>query len=307
MHFDIVHSAGKARAQAVQNRRQLVLERPLRRRLRAVLDRTYALAAEHAVHGVFDIEHVVDGQRGILQKAVSEHYTRVGQQFLASVEASIARRNGHPSAGRKIASPITDKSINRPVINNKASAGGQGPAETKGMAEEFWRAFHNWAYTDAFAEVKQINAATKTMLRRLVRREADAGSSYKVIADAITAKAKDINKPRAQRIARTEVHKASTFAVDAAVKSTRQKFEREWVSMNDDRVRPAFNAKPTKAEPWDHRRAHGQRRAMDEAFDVSGEKLMYPGDTSHGASAGNVINCRCVLLYHAVQSTVRWE
>jgi len=54
-----------------------------------------------------------------------------------------------------------------------------------------------------------------------------------------------------------------------------------WVSMGDDRVRPA------------HLDADGQVRPVEEPFIVDGEELMEPGDTSLGASLENVINCRC--------------
>lgn len=49
----------------------------------------------------------------------------------------------------------------------------------------------------------------------------------------------------------------------------------------------------------DHARADGQRQNIDEPFIVGGEKLMVPGDWSMGASAGNIINCRCSVTYNA--------
>lgn len=56
-----------------------------------------------------------------------------------------------------------------------------------------------------------------------------------------------------------------------------------WRAVGDSKTRPA------------HRAASGQVRLLDEPFIVGGEKLMYPGDWSLGASAGNTINCRCVI------------
>ncbi len=50
----------------------------------------------------------------------------------------------------------------------------------------------------------------------------------------------------------------------------------------------------------DHAEADGQEVGMDEPFDVGGEQLMYPGDPA--GSAGNVINCRCTVIYTSVQS-----
>lgn len=62
-----------------------------------------------------------------------------------------------------------------------------------------------------------------------------------------------------------------------------------WVSMEDSRVRPA------------HAQAHGQIVRVDEAFTVGGEKLKFPGDTSLGASLGNVINCRCSAEFGVIR------
>ena len=60
--------------------------------------------------------------------------------------------------------------------------------------------------------------------------------------------------------------------------------EKEWLATLDGRVRDA------------HAAADGQVVPMDEPFDVGGELMMYPGDSSLGASLGNVIQCRCTTI-----------
>ncbi len=62
---------------------------------------------------------------------------------------------------------------------------------------------------------------------------------------------------------------------------------KEWVTVGDERVREA------------HVFADSQDRSLNQAFDVGGEQLRWPGDTSLGASAGNVINCRCSSVVNA--------
>lgn len=52
-----------------------------------------------------------------------------------------------------------------------------------------------------------------------------------------------------------------------------------WNSLLDGRERPA------------HHDAHGQTKPVDEPFEVGGELLRFPGDSSLGASVGNTINC----------------
>lgn len=56
---------------------------------------------------------------------------------------------------------------------------------------------------------------------------------------------------------------------------------REWVTAGDEKVRPA------------HVAADGQKRFVGTPFDVGGQGMNYPGDTSLGASLSNTINCRC--------------
>ena len=56
---------------------------------------------------------------------------------------------------------------------------------------------------------------------------------------------------------------------------------KEWVTFGDEKVRPA------------HIAADGQIVKFNEPFIVDGEQLMEPKDDSLGASAGNIINCRC--------------
>jgi hypothetical protein len=62
-----------------------------------------------------------------------------------------------------------------------------------------------------------------------------------------------------------------------------------WESVGDDRVRDA------------HLEADGQEVPISEPFIVDGESLMFPGDPSLGASAGNIINCRCSVSYNTAE------
>jgi hypothetical protein len=58
-----------------------------------------------------------------------------------------------------------------------------------------------------------------------------------------------------------------------------------WGSVGDGKVRE------------NHIVADGQRVKINQPFIVGGELLMYPTDTSLGASVGNVANCRCSSNY----------
>ena len=37
-----------------------------------------------------------------------------------------------------------------------------------------------------------------------------------------------------------------------------------------------------------------------DVFNVDGEQMEYPRDTQYGASAGNIINCSCFVIYSPV-------
>lgn len=60
---------------------------------------------------------------------------------------------------------------------------------------------------------------------------------------------------------------------------------KQWWSVGDSHVRE------------DHLIADGQEVPVSAPFVVGGQQLMYPGDTSMGATIDNVINCRCIAEY----------
>ncbi len=65
-----------------------------------------------------------------------------------------------------------------------------------------------------------------------------------------------------------------------------------WTTMGDHRVR---GAEP--GDDFDHILADEQRVLGGEPFRVSGQLLNNPGDTSLGASIGNVARCRCATRF----------
>lgn len=86
------------------------------------------------------------------------------------------------------------------------------------------------------------------------------------------------------RLARTEMHTAASVGSNAAAQSTGMDMVKEWAATDDARTRET------------HQEADGQRVEMDERFAVGDAMLAYPGDPT--GPAKEVINCRCVVLYH---------
>lgn len=79
---------------------------------------------------------------------------------------------------------------------------------------------------------------------------------------------------------------SNAAAYIAAIKSAGQsEITKRWITRQDERVRLA------------HRHAHLQETGLIQNFTVNGEQLLFPGDTSQGASAKNTIGCRCVVQY----------
>jgi hypothetical protein len=89
------------------------------------------------------------------------------------------------------------------------------------------------------------------------------------------------------RIARTEttrIENSARSSVGEQGKKLGFDMWKRWVATDDSRTREA------------HAKADGQEVPQDEPFIVDGEKLLYPGDITFGASASNVINCRCTIV-----------
>jgi hypothetical protein len=109
----------------------------------------------------------------------------------------------------------------------------------------------------------------------LTRDKERAEEIYKISGDYTTYKFKE----------NIETGEVATLAAILALA------RKEWQTMGDILVR-----RPPKSS-FNHVAANGQRVGIMEPFIVSGQLLMYPGDSSLGASKGNVINCRCLSLY----------
>lgn len=112
------------------------------------------------------------------------------------------------------------------------------------------------------------------------------GRSSRGIAADLRRRIIDMSVESAIRAARTAVTAAENGGRQATYEKAAEmgiEMQREWIATKDHRTRE-----------W-HGRADGQRVGVDEAFTVGGEKLMFPGDRSHGASGWNIYNCRCAL------------
>jgi hypothetical protein len=96
-----------------------------------------------------------------------------------------------------------------------------------------------------------------------------------------------ISRLRSTMIAQTEINASVNYGSLQSAKQSGVAMRKTWVAGGRD-SRPA------------HAAADGQKVGMDEAFNIGGELLMFPGDVGLGATAGNVINCRCRMVYERI-------
>jgi uncharacterized protein with gpF-like domain len=133
---------------------------------------------------------------------------------------------------------------------------------------------------------RRITSVTETTRQQIVNQITagqNAGEGIAAIAKRISDNVGIISRQRGALIARTETHGAANYGADGAARATGLKLRKEWVAAEDERTRV------------EHAEADGQIVDMDQAFEVGGEMLMYPGDPA--GSAGNVINCRCSISH----------
>lgn len=163
------------------------------------------------------------------------------------------------------------------------------PATTKAV-EDVW-ASHILGYLSKSAaeRVTNVQDTTKDQIRAALAEGHAAGESVDELAARIDDLYLDAVIPyRSEVIARTEVLTASMSGSRAGALATGLPLDHEWVSTSDDRTRSSH------ADPS----VNGQRVDLASPFQVNGSRLMFPGDASLGAKAGEIIQCRCAEVYH---------
>ena len=135
-------------------------------------------------------------------------------------------------------------------------------------------------------KVVDITATTRKQIRKILADGAAAGDSVAKIADRIDELyLEQIIPNRSMVIARTEVLEASSLVNQEAARVIETPMDKIWLSIRDGRERPT------------HLEAHRQRVPLSEPYEINGQPLMYPGDSSLGADPGETIQCRCAEIY----------
>jgi len=151
----------------------------------------------------------------------------------------------------------------------------------------FMQAQLSYLEREAAKRISDISQRSVNKVRDIVMDGVRKGKSNDQIARALYKAIPKLSRDHAATIARTETHSAAMAATDETLQYKKIKVKsKTWWSKQDSKVRKS------------HAEAHGVRIPYDQPFEVGGSLMMYPSDESLGASADQIVNCRCSLLYN---------
>ena len=157
--------------------------------------------------------------------------------------------------------------------------------------EAVWvRMVQQWLDTGMTERLSNVTDSSRRQIKEILNKGVADGLGTAEIARKMRQSAGGI--VRATRIARTEIIASSNIGSFMGAKATGLNLQKEWISTPGERTR---GSNPN--DEFDHLSPNGQKVAMDDLFIISGENLLVPGDWQNGASAGNIINCRCTQGY----------
>ena len=270
--------AGDRAAAERDFRAKLSLEARLRREWRgvekAVVRRVVANVARN-----LDLPDVEGLSRELAAPVLRAHYNQVVEEFSGSVEAGLpesSRLTAEEKAAiaAALALALAARSETQASAIAKTNAKDARVALTRARAESEQRA----------TAARAAGAADAPGIGAMDRRELGifAGIGLDRRLRGRTQAVVVLETQALAELTRFSEAMAIFGDTPAGVVARRVK---EWITVGDDRVRPA------------HAAVDSDQVDADQPFRVMGEELMYPGDTSLGASAANVVNCRCSVSY----------
>lgn len=150
----------------------------------------------------------------------------------------------------------------------------------------FEEQFQRYLDTSLLSKSRLITDTLVDDIKQAIKVTFEAGATNQQIAKAILG-VKDISPFRAETIARTEVHNASSEAsFEQSLELERESeedFYKVWIPALDERTRPDHGAM-----------ANHPPIPLGALFQVGDSKMLRPGDPN--GSAKQVINCRCFLI-----------
>jgi len=220
-------------------------------------------------------------------KEAIEHFKRTGK--LSESDASLLIKEGDSfnmlhelwlKTGRKFAK-ATFEALN-------------GKSLKDFNLDNFNEAVVTYIKIGAADKVSGITDTSKQKIINIINKGVVDGLGIEEIARTLDKEIKALNRIRARAIARTETIAASNFGSLQGAVLTGLELKKEWINTLDDRTRGT-----DPSDEFDHTEKIDSV-PKSQPFIVGGEELMFPGDSSLGASAGNTINCRCTLAFKRI-------
>lgn len=156
------------------------------------------------------------------------------------------------------------------------------------LSESWLQRVMQYVFNNVAGRITKVTETTKNEIRDIIAISIDKGYGAERSAQLLREHIRRMGIRRARVIARTEILTASNYGQYLGYKSLEIPLQKTWLTARDERVRRSHNG------------VNGQQRGLDEAFDVNGYKMLHPGDSSLGAPAGELIQCRCVTYSEPV-------
>jgi len=257
---------------------KLIFERDFRMRITAfneklILAYTKSVARFESVpdFGQFQAE---------LERILDRHFHKVGDAFTDKINEMVAQE-----LGEKKLTLVTEIKHRIPVIVSShfkvraLSEATKITATTNAQAITALREAQRLATDPSVLAIEQVNVASQSsaVFRRRLNGRISGIIRLNTNEPAEAAKLTQIQILRGEE---------PTLAGGTGTDGTKS-----WANQGDSLVRIPPDSK------FNHIAAE-QTVALDKPFNVSGQLLRYPGDTSLGASLGNIVNCRCSVTYN---------
>lgn len=165
--------------------------------------------------------------------------------------------------------------------------------EGETVEERYRRILAAWVRKNSLKQARLLTGESRRRIRRLIADAVREGLGPHEIARRLDTQLRTDNRARAIAISRTETHNASMVASQSRAEASVLTLEKEWLTNITETTRP-----------W-HRDMDGKRVKQKARFRVgptlqgATDSMMHPGDTD--ASAANLVNCRCGLMWKEVR------
>lgn len=247
------------------------------------------------------------------QRYVRVEYTRILKRIYSAIleldhipdmlevyEIVMSSREAQEKVLRNMVSSIYPDAVRMAVPDDMLKS--NGDFERKDKQSEIERRINDWLdanlgtmissgyYDDMSGEYSDMWYIDESTLKD-VRNAMDTAHGDPYVFQKEIERVLSATPQRAYTIARTECARATNVALDEAAKAldNGRPYRKVWFTIGGDRVRAA------------HKAMNDVAVMSDEMFQVPNiygtyDTMEYPLDGAHGATAANIINCRCTCI-----------